>query len=479
MGSIFSTKESGGFANNLAYAIVAQGVGLLSSVLTSLILPKLLGVEDYAYWQLFLLYASYVGLALLGVNDGIYLRLGGKRYSELDFSQLKGQELVVLFLQLAIAVVCVLAVLAMEADQNKVSVFCLVIFYGVLANLTSFFRYIFQCTNLTRISSFADLLSKGLFVICMIGLLLVGVDKYLPFVSFYALCQAVSLAYVLICAKDVLNEKASFKGVLKRCVADIKAGMKIMVAYYADLFVIGFTRILTEARLGLAVFGKLSLAISLTNFFLTFIGQVAMVAFPVLKRLSSSQQREKYIYIRRVLQIILPTIYLLYVPVRFILVLWLPEYEESFIYLAFTLPICVYSCKANLLFNTFLKIDRQESRLCIVNVVTMLINALLSLALIDSQGIIAATVGIVVSLAMRDYMFERYFGQYFHIHCVRQCLLQALFAIGFMLASWSMGAWSILPVIAMLLIYWAVQKGDASFVAHELSGRFKASKPPM
>ena len=59
--SIFSTEEQGGFSGNLAYAIVAQGVGLLSSILASLVLPKFLGVDDYAYWQLFLLYSSYSG----------------------------------------------------------------------------------------------------------------------------------------------------------------------------------------------------------------------------------------------------------------------------------------------------------------------------------------------------------------------------------------------------------------------------------
>ena len=70
--NIFSTEETEGIAGNLAFAIVAQGVGLVSSFLTSLVLPKFLGVEDYAYWQLFLLYSSYSGFALLGLNDGIW-----------------------------------------------------------------------------------------------------------------------------------------------------------------------------------------------------------------------------------------------------------------------------------------------------------------------------------------------------------------------------------------------------------------------
>ena len=92
MTSIFSTEERGGITGNLAYAVIAQGIGLLSSILTSLVLPKFLGVEDYAYWQLFLLYSSYSGFALLGLNDGIYLRLGGKRYFEVDHGELKAQQ---------------------------------------------------------------------------------------------------------------------------------------------------------------------------------------------------------------------------------------------------------------------------------------------------------------------------------------------------------------------------------------------------
>lgn len=474
MSSIFSTKETGGFANNLAYAVVAQGVGLLSSVLTSLILPKFLGVEDYAYWQLFLLYASYAGFALLGINDGVYLRLGGKRYAELDFGRLKGQALVVLTSQLLVAAACLAGVFAMGADPNRTAVFCLVVLYGLLSNLTLFLRYVFQCTNLTRISSFSDLLSKGLFIVCMLALLVVGVDGYLPFVAFYATCQALSLLYVLACAGEVISSKATIRGVFRACASDVRAGMKVMVAYYADSLVVGFTRMLTDARMGLAVFGKLSLSFSLTNFFLTFIGQVAMVAFPVLKRLDPSQQREKYAYIRRVLHIILPAIYLAYVPIRYILVLWLPDYGESFVYLALTMPLCVYSCKANLLFNTYMKIGRHETRLCLINVATMVLNGALSLVLIDVVGVVGATVGIIASVAARDWLFERFMDSQFHVGHCRQCVSQALMAAGFMLASWYLGAWSILAVAVMLTVFWGAQREDFMSVTRDFVLRIAA-----
>lgn len=48
-------------------------VSLLVSTLVVFLIPKLIGVEDYGYWQLFLFYASYVGFLHFGWNDGISL----------------------------------------------------------------------------------------------------------------------------------------------------------------------------------------------------------------------------------------------------------------------------------------------------------------------------------------------------------------------------------------------------------------------
>ena len=59
------------FHKNLTYAFLAQGVLFISSSITNLVLPKVLGVEAYSYWQLFVFYANFVPLLALGLNDGI------------------------------------------------------------------------------------------------------------------------------------------------------------------------------------------------------------------------------------------------------------------------------------------------------------------------------------------------------------------------------------------------------------------------
>ena len=471
--SIFSTEEQGGFSGNLAYAIVAQGVGLLSSILTSLVLPKFLGVDDYAYWQLFLLYSSYSGFALFGLNDGIYLRLGGKRYSEIDHGELKAQQCVVVISQLAVALCCFVAIVLSGVEHYRGLILALCVLFGLIINLTQCLRYVFQCTNLTRISSMADLIAKGLFLLFMGTVIVLGVRASLPFILGYIVCQAVAFVYVLTCARETLSAKASFAGVLKTCLADVKAGMKIMVAYYADSLIVGFTRMMTDWHLGLTAFGRLSLSFSLTNFVLAFIGQVSMVVFPVLKRLDPAEQAGKYATIRLLLHTVLPITYLLYVPAKVVLGLWLPNYEASFVYLALTMPLCVYSCKANLLFNTYMKMGRHEGPLCALNVVAMVLNgALACVSIMGFASVEFATCAIVLTVALRDLAFELFMAKKFDNRVLGICASEAAVSAGFMAASWFLGTWSWPVVLLMLAVYLWFDREGVRLIVSEAKKRF-------
>lgn len=76
------------FIKNLLYAFVAQGLSFILSALMSIIVPKVLSVNDFGYWQLFIFYTSYVGFFHFGFNDGIYLLNGGKNYDELNYNEI-------------------------------------------------------------------------------------------------------------------------------------------------------------------------------------------------------------------------------------------------------------------------------------------------------------------------------------------------------------------------------------------------------
>lgn len=60
-------------ARNTMIAFAAQFISLSVSVVMSLLVPKIVGVADYGYWQLFMFYTTYSGFFHLGLNDGVYL----------------------------------------------------------------------------------------------------------------------------------------------------------------------------------------------------------------------------------------------------------------------------------------------------------------------------------------------------------------------------------------------------------------------
>ena len=70
-------------AGNALAAFASQGFSFLLSILTSLLVPKVLGVQEFGYWQLFLFYSSYTGFFSLGISDGMYLIEGGKSRTEI------------------------------------------------------------------------------------------------------------------------------------------------------------------------------------------------------------------------------------------------------------------------------------------------------------------------------------------------------------------------------------------------------------
>ena len=332
--------------------------------------------------------------------------------------------------------------------------------------------------NLTQVSSLASFFNKVLFLPLLASFIVLDIDSYISVVVAFILCQLVAFAYLLVCARDVIRARCgSLSKAARTCAADVRAGAKVMVAYYADSLVVGFTRMLTDWHLGLAVFGKLSFSFSLINFALNFIGQFAMVAFPVLKRLGEEGKREKYLEIRSVLHCFLPAVYLGYAPVLLILGWWLPEYRESLAYLGLVLPVCVYSCKANILFSTYLKMSRDEGLLCAVNVATMVANAALSATAILGTGSVgAASVGIVASLAARDFAFERIMAGRYGEPYVRDCVLEAVISAVFMAASWFLAAWSVLPVAAALAAFWWVERGQAAPLARGLAVRLRRER---
>lgn len=448
-------KERGGLGTNIGLAVIAQGISLLSSVMMSLVVPKALGVEDYAYWQLFTLYVGYVGLLLLGVHDGAFLRLGGILIGRIDWSRIKTQFVIVLVFQMASLLGVAFVALSCSGLQARTIVLLFVVADGLIVNPASFLFYVLRAANLPNIYSSASMLSGGAWAILLVILTILSPDSFLAYAFGYLICQTLAagfcyfhISHVFNCAMGSLHEG------LRDCKGDCLAGLKVTLAYYAGTLVVGSCRMLIDYKWGIEAFGLFSFSVSLVNFLLSFMAQVSMVIFPVVRRMEAGSQNKVYLILRNSLVTVLPLVYVLYFPGRALLGWWLPQYADSLRYLAIMLPVCIFDCKMQLLVNTYLKSMRKENSLMWMNIVSLGgAVVLMSAVAFCTSSITVTAAAMVVAIAMRSVVAEVYLGRFMNVGSKKVLVSEVVLALLFVLVAYVF-ADAFLVIAAVALFYY-------------------------
>lgn len=401
------------FIRNILYAFSAQGISLLLSIFITLILPKILSVQWYSYWQLFIFYTSYVTILNMGLNEGIYLRYGGKQYSDINFPLLRKQMWLSVFGQSAIGILLSTYTIFFIDSVYRKHVILVVSVYMLSNNLALFFGYIFQAVNKTKIYSVSVIIDKLFFLAGMNILLVFDIQRFEPYIITYTLGKAVALLYCALKGKDIiLASSYSFRLSIKEYIVNVSVGIKLLFASLANALIMGSSRIIIDRVWDISKFGMVSLAISLTSFFSVFINQVGMVLYPTLKRTAKLQQKQIYVILTYIMDIFLPIVYLLYIPVNFFLSKWLVNYEESFRYLSVLLPICIFDGRMLLLCNTYFKVLRKEKKLLAINFFSMGLSMCMSLiGAYVMKSVDAVVLSMVIAIGIRSIISELYLSR--------------------------------------------------------------------
>lgn len=435
---MITDNKTGKFLNNLFFAFTAQGVSLTVSFLMSLIVPKLLGVTEFGYWQLFIFYSSYVGFFLFGINDGIYLRAGGKKYNELNFSLLGSQFWISMVAQTLIALGVALYAIFFINNNSRVIVLISVALYLLLFNASGYIGYIFQSVNLTKLYSISLIIEKVFFIVSIIFLLLIKKTHFEIFVVFYLCGKFLCLAYSLyIGNKIVFTHLIISKKVFYEIWENISVGSKLMAANIAGTLVLGIGQFFIDHKWGINTFGKISFSLSLTNFFLVFLAQFSMVLFPALRQTNSENLKDYYRNIRDSFGIVFSVIPLFYFPIKYILDLWLPQYSVSIHYMIFLLPLCIFEGKMQILCNTYLKVLRKEKTLLIVNIVALLLSIILiMLSTYAIKNVITVVISMVIAVVFRSVIAEYYLSKLLRISTFNHLIQELLLSVIFIITAW-------------------------------------------
>lgn len=451
-------------AGNAVVAFAAQGVSLLVSLIMSLLVPKVLGVATYGYWQLFIFYVSYSGFFHFGLDDGVYLLEGGKTREEIDKRLVNSQFRVGVFTQLVVGLVVALLVLITAPEQERTFVLFAFALYTMMLNLSAYFGYVFQAMNETKLFSFMTMLERAVFLGFLVILVVFRIDSFQPFVVAYLIARACALLFSCWHARDFLRAGAlPVAESLRVSFSCMKVGFGLMLANIADMLILGIGRFLVDNAWGIEVFGKVSFALSLVNFVITFVAQGSMVLFPALRQGTEEEQKSFYGAIRDAMEVTFPAIYVLYFPLVAVLTWWLPQYAESMVFFAYLLPVCVFNTKMDVCCTTYFKVLRMERVLLAVNVVTVLasfIFALLGVYVFGSLEVVL--LGAVLSIACRSLWSEHMLNNHLSVQGTPMAYEELVLTVLFMLCALLLGGWlGCLAYTVCYVAYLVLNKQDA------------------
>lgn len=367
------------FIKKAIYNVGSNIFSLIASALFVFILPKLVGIEIYSYYQLYLFYIGYVGVTNLGFNEGILLREAGKKYSDLEYPLYNRQIKISVLINVIIYLFLIIISIFNSHEYELVTFIC-VFFSAIFINPRYIIQFILQATG--RIKEYANILfiEKITSIILLFILLFFQAYDLLYILLIDILSKIVSLVYGMYQCKEIFNvQPVSWKIGLQELFINMRCGIKMMMASLCTLLIIGVIRFGIEQHWDIVTFGKVSLTITISNLIVQFLNAIAIVMYSALRRIASNELTNLYKVMRIGLSILALIFLVAYYPMTMILSKWLPQYMDSLRYAAILFPICFFESRMSILIQTYFQTLRLEKSLLYCNIVSLILSIICSI----------------------------------------------------------------------------------------------------
>lgn len=460
-------------AKQFLIAVMAQGVSLAASLAISLLVPKVLDVTAFGYWQLFIFYTSYSGFFHFGLNDGVYLIEGGKRRDEIKKRTINSCFAIGGVVQLVVAATVVTIACLMPLEPDRSLIICAFAAYTVVYNMSLYLGYVFQAVNETKLYSYMVVMERLFFLVAIVLLFAFKAGDFKLYIDFFLAARIIAFAYALWHGRDIVRSGLDCSILaVRRYVAYVRVGFGLMVANIADILILGVARALVDNAWGIEAFGKVSLSLSMVNFFILFVSQASMVLFPALRQGSDEERRSFYRGIRDMMELAFPGIYLLYFPMAAILPLWLPQYADSMRYLALLIPVCVFNTKMDVCCTTYFKVLREERVLLCVNLAAVAGSMVLSLAGVYVFGSLEAVlIGAVACIVARSLWSERHLDRSLEVPSSVIPLEEVALTVAFIALTFLSSTWVAVIGYALLFVAYLFVNRSVTFSLLERTRR--------
>ncbi|MCD8294782.1 MAG: hypothetical protein LUE27_06040 [Clostridia bacterium] len=446
-------------ASNVMVSVMAQVIYLCVSLLMNFILPRFIPEEEFAKWQLYITYLSFVCIINFGIYDGLMLRYSQYDYDELEKRRMRSQfQFVLLVTTIAAVAFILVACLVLEGTSRQLMI--LIGIAMITKNAGLYSSDTFQLTNRINRYALQSIVQRVTYAVIVIFLICFKVDNFFWY-CFSDICGDV-LAF---CVAQFTNRGMYFgKGFIspKEMVLEtgrnIRAGAMLMLAVWSCTLTITAAKLVVQWCWGLSYFSNVALAFSITNVFLSITTAVSNVLFPSLQRLKPETLPDMYGKIRQYVSVIIFTVFILYYPGCWILEKWIPGYSSSLPYLGVLLPVVVFSVKRNLLANTYLKTYRKERMMFAINIFAGAIG-IIAFVIIGKvfRNIYALLIAVDLSMLLSCILSEIVVNKVIKGRILKDFIIDVIMSAGFIAVTYYLSRWwACLAYAGLLVMYFIV-----------------------
>jgi len=377
------------FLLDVGAVFLSNVVSILGSIVSGFLVPKYLGVDQYAVFKTFALYTSYIGVLHFGYIDGLYLKYGGRRESEIDLQQLSREFYFLLLLEAAVSLSLLLFSVAFKAKTLGYA--SILVFPSMVYG---FFVLYWQATGQMRYFSAINVVKPVLFTAGLLVLIFIFKTSTADhFILLQLLMMIAIAAIILFYAKSLFKGCRFETGKFRNNLDFIKVGIFITAGNASNILLYTIDRWFVKIGLSTSDFAFYSFAVSIMAMVSVFTTSISITLYHRLAR--ESENRDFHRLIKRLLLFFSMAAAWGYFPIAFVVERLLPAFipalpVTAILFLSFPAMVAV-----NALYINLYKAQKKERvyfrNILVILALSALLNTLAFALYRSSEGIALAT----------------------------------------------------------------------------------------
>lgn len=342
---------------NMLKVIFSNLTLLLTGVVTSFVLPKILSVEGYGYYKIFNLYLTYVILLQFGIVEGIYIEYGGKKLSDIEQEEFSGYLKTLFVIQVALAgVIIVFSSFFLQSHLQFIGIALAV--NVVIINLTNLYQYLSQAIeHFTELSVRNVIKSILMLVAVLIVYLMYRRFSYADYKLYVILLIAINatlLMWYLKTYKVISFGKGKIR--LLKAMELIRIGFPLCMANIISSLILTLDRQVVSIFFSTTDYAIYSFAYSLLTLASTVVTSIAVVVFSMFKQVDEIILIDNYQKNIDLVSVLVCGMGTIYFPLNIFIRNYLPAYEGSLDIFRIIIPGLMISSSISIVMHNYYKV---------------------------------------------------------------------------------------------------------------------------